>query len=790
VPSRSQPTAVADENEQPGTADWNLSTPAPPDELAAYSRQSSVTAGDRLELAVHSGSSATATLQIYRLGYYGGQGGRLVQRSDPSGADAAFEVAPQPDPEADPSTGLVEARWTTSTTVTVGGDWPSGVYLAKVVRDDGQETAAPFVVRPASGEQHEVLLQIGNATHQAYNDWGNVSLYVDRRFQSARGKAELVSFDRPYAANAGASDVIGLELPLIQWMESGGYDVGYLTSQDLDRDPLPDSTRLFISAGHDEYASAQQRDHLEAALQHGVSLAFLTADAYYWQVRFEDAPDGRERRRVRCVKDHPQDDPLYAQDPQAVTTRFASPLVGRPEAALTGVQYNEVHTQLYNWVVGAAGHWVFDGTDLADGDLVPGVIGLESDALDPTLQPPRGQVILASSPVLGFEHNGAVSLHHAQVYQPDGDGGPFVFSAGSVRFSAALSLPGRADTRVQRIAANLLAHANVLPSHPTFAFGAAAPPAPDTTHAASQVSTLRSDLVNPMGLAVTPDGSLYVADAAQHVLWRLATDGSGHGAVVAGQPGQAGLVDGAALVSQLNRPVGVASDPQGRLLITDAGTGSLRRFDPQSGQVETLVNPSGQQGATPGPGAQAQMHVPAGLAVSPDGTALVTDQGANKIWRVQLDAPYQVTDWADVPGPTGLVWLNGEVLVLSSAEGQSVLKLDGQGQTLGTLAGGQGGGAADGPAGTAGLWPYLGVAVDSHNDLLFSDASSYRVRRLTLSSGEDARVTTYAGSGRHGHQDGAGPQADLILPTGLCADPVRNVLYVSTADGAVRMLTP
>ena len=114
-------------------------------------------------------------IDIYRIGYYDGDGARKVATFDKSLPTAQD----QPIPLFDPATKLVDAgNWSVSATWDVPADAVSGVYFAKLTRLDGVEgeNIIPFIVRD---DEHpsDITFQTSDTTWQAYNPWGGYNLY-------------------------------------------------------------------------------------------------------------------------------------------------------------------------------------------------------------------------------------------------------------------------------------------------------------------------------------------------------------------------------------------------------------------------------------------------------------------------------------------------------------------------------------------------------------------------------------------------------------------------------------
>ena len=219
---------------------------------------------------------------VFRLGWYGGTGARLVARWKD------LSVAPQPEPTVDASTGLIVARWSTLLRITIPEDWVSGIYIAELYPRTGNAEYTTFIVREPT-PQAPILWLSPVTTHEAYNNWGGKSLYHDNSSGAVTlagdTRAVAVSFDRPYAEYRGAGRVLRWEYPFLRWMEGAGYDVGYAADLDLARNPgIVAGRKLIVIVGHPEYWSAGMRSTLEAAIAAGTNVAFFSSNEMYWQV--------------------------------------------------------------------------------------------------------------------------------------------------------------------------------------------------------------------------------------------------------------------------------------------------------------------------------------------------------------------------------------------------------------------------------------------------------------------------------------------------------------------------
>jgi hypothetical protein len=322
---------VQRENERPGSSDWRIPTSevASDEELSAYADEVSVTPGDSFRLFISS-SARDITVRTYRLGWYAGDGARLVWSSGP--VPARVQAAPRLE-----EGNMVVARWLPSLTVPTDG-WPEGTYLLQLEgrggAADGKRKYVPVTLRSPSTEGKLVLLN-AVATYQAYNSWGGYSL--NEGPPGAPGdRAVRVSFDRPYDDN-GALKLFNYELGVIQLAERLGLPLAYVTSIDIDRSPhLLDGATGLVSMGHDEYWSREMRDAVEKARDSGTNLAFLGANAVYWRVRFEPAPSGEGRVMVGYRSSAGADPLLHSPDTTAMWRQNPH---ADPENSLTGQLY-------------------------------------------------------------------------------------------------------------------------------------------------------------------------------------------------------------------------------------------------------------------------------------------------------------------------------------------------------------------------------------------------------------------------------------------------------------------
>jgi len=370
------PAPVVLENQKPGTPGWARFGLAPTGAIEGYTAPSAAP-GEMLTFHVSAEPEADYRILVYRAGFYGGIGARLVACLP--ACDTSARAQPQGVPPASPE-GLVHAGWPVSQRLEVPADWVSGYYFAHFVLTtgphDGQATTTWFLVREArGGRRAPILVQASPTTWQAYNGWGGGSVY---EFNSPGGRrAAKIAFDRPY--DQPMTQPGAWEMPLARFLERSGYDVAYQADVDTARDPGSlVGRKIVVVAGHSEYWSKGMRDSFEQARDTGVDLGFFGANAAYWQIRYED-----DFRTIVGYKS-PSWDP--ETDPALETDLFRALRPPRYECALMGIQH-----------AGGTLEWPTDGdytvTDAASsdpwlrgagfvaGDVLKGVVSREVDTI-------------------------------------------------------------------------------------------------------------------------------------------------------------------------------------------------------------------------------------------------------------------------------------------------------------------------------------------------------------------------------------------------------------------------
>ncbi len=300
---------VKAENARPGTRDWQLTNVRIPrdayrsKDLEGYCSHQSVEAGDKLQIMVSANPPGSFHLEVFRMGYYGGRGARLMATYGP------FKARTQPDPPVGERR-LRECKWEPATEITIPKDWLSGIYLGRltlVPPDRNKHAWQSFVVFIVRDRRRaDILWQLADNTWQAYNRWpDNYSLYTDPRGPSVPGVD--VSFDRPYGkypqvtenpAALGSGSFLLWDFPLCYWLEQHGYDVTYCSNSDILEPESILRSKVFISNGHDEYWDERQYHSAMAAVKGGVTGLFLAGNTVHWVTPFRAGANGRPNRII------------------------------------------------------------------------------------------------------------------------------------------------------------------------------------------------------------------------------------------------------------------------------------------------------------------------------------------------------------------------------------------------------------------------------------------------------------------------------------------------------------
>lgn len=468
------------ENQQAGTDTWRIDGPISGDvdaEIQGYASATSVDLGESIDLHVTVEGGNTWVVEIYRMGWYGGAGGRAMLAAGPfagidQGPCGVLAANPSPPPLPDPNAS-VECDWSVGYTLTIPSSWASGLYLARLEASDGYQSYVPFVVRDDARAADFLYVQ-SVMTYQSYNRYPGgtaQSMSFYNGGTASQPWLKRLSFDRPYGSTTftrnnespfsaradGSGGFFTWDFPMIQWLEQQGHDVAYATNVDLHVDPARLlEVRAMISVGHDEYWTDAMATAASNARDAGTHLAFFSGNHVFGTVAMQPGTDGTPNRMMQGLTKAGA--PGQGSDPSIWWDRPGYPDKHKRQALLgqanTGCCVRKPITYAnLPWIVSAADHWVFEGTGFQNGDGVPGLLGYEPDAHDPAFPAPTNlhftllsdspfTFTAAAAPAVGdssWLNTWPLPAAHSTIYQAPS--GAWVFSAGTTDWAWGLATP-------------------------------------------------------------------------------------------------------------------------------------------------------------------------------------------------------------------------------------------------------------------------------------------------------------------------------------------------------------
>ncbi len=265
---------------------------------------------------------------------------------------------------------------------------------------------------------------------------------------------------------------------------------------------------------------------------------------------------------------------------------------------------------------------------------------------------------------------------------------------------------------------------------------------------------------------------------------------------IAGSTG--GYADGPLLSAQFNTPFSLCFDNAGHLFVADEVNNCIREIDTSAGLVSTFAGTPGSKGYFNAPDLAAQFSFPTGLAFDNSGNVFIADQGNNVIRiinSIDTVATFAGTGSAALKdGDDTIAEFNlPESLVTDAAgnvyvadEGNNCIrKISPQGMVT-TFAGSASEGYKQGTGAGAQFNSPEGIAIDQSGNLYVSDAGNNVIRKIT----SDGAVSTLAGSGTFGYADGTGAAAQFAAPAGLAVDAVGNIYVADEYNARIRKITP
>jgi sugar lactone lactonase YvrE len=253
-------------------------------------------------------------------------------------------------------------------------------------------------------------------------------------------------------------------------------------------------------------------------------------------------------------------------------------------------------------------------------------------------------------------------------------------------------------------------------------------------------------LNGPMGVAVSPDGHLFIADTGNNRIREVLSDGTI--GTFAGN-GNAGLYGdgGSPIDAAIHAPRAIVFDSSFNLFIADTLDHRVRKISNSTNTIDTVVGKGQGFAGDGGPATNALLNLPTSLALDSAGNLYIADQANGRIRKVST---------------------NGTISTVAGTE--TVFTGD------------------SGPAINALVSSPRAVAVDGAGNVYISEPGENRIRKVT----PDGTIVTIAGNGNccYSNDGGSATSAPLNLPWGLAVDPAGNVFVADSGNSAIRVLRP
>ena len=359
----------------------------------------------------------------------------------------------QPNPERQSKFVAITADWINPVSLDTTNFEP-GFYLVKIWASDGTAAFMPLVIRSPSVEG-AVVLSMPNMTSLAYNKWGGASAYTAQG--GFDNRARKLSFSLPLQQGFGSGLYLNYIHPLLMIASSLDLKLAYVSDVDVATIPnLLKGAKSYISGGHDEYWTQEERNAVLKVRKEGTNLIFFGANVAYWRVRLVGV--GAEKNpEIEIYKSQ-----LADPDKSLPTIRFRD--LGQHEETLTGLQYR-CFPATGDLKVKNASSFIFENTGVSSGETFPGLLGPEVDSFIGAKHFPGKLSIIASSPVTcGYKK--ARNAHSEIIYGVDPSNGAATISVGTMNW-VMRGLSSEAPAPSSRLAItmteNILRAANVGP---------------------------------------------------------------------------------------------------------------------------------------------------------------------------------------------------------------------------------------------------------------------------------------------------------------------------------------
>ncbi len=331
-------------------------------------------------------------------------------------------------------------KWNVSWEFVIPTSWDSGMYSARITDMSGTFFYIVFVVKADPNQPPADIVVIASTnTWQAYNNWGGTSFY---RLEDHDYSSSLINFQRPNVSAKPYGDdghLANAELHVLRWLEDKGYSYELVADRDIHENPeILRNYKAMVINTHGEYWTEEMVNGVIEYLKDGGNIAYLSGNGAYWRTTFKD----QEIEVQKTNGNHLHDGKIGGKWRD----------VGIAESRYLGVRYDTRGYDTYApYLVLNAEHWIFDGTNLQNGDSIGeyslnrgAASGHETDKIAD--DSPSNLIHLAKG--LNPDDGGADMTYFVH------SGGGGVFSVGSVTYGGSLSV----DADISKLTQNVIDH--------------------------------------------------------------------------------------------------------------------------------------------------------------------------------------------------------------------------------------------------------------------------------------------------------------------------------------------
>ena len=245
-------------------------------------------------------------------------------------------------------------------------------------------------------------------------------------------------------------------------------------------------------------------------------------------------------------------------------------------------------------------------------------------------------------------------------------------------------------------------------------------------------------LNNPGGIAIHTDGTIYIADTGNHAIRKL-TDSVL--SIVAGSVGNSGMINAQGASARFSSPKGIAVDTDGNIYVADTGNNRIRKID----TTQNVTTYAGTGVVGNADGATATFNAPQGIAIDSAGVLYVADTGNHIIRKIDTNR--------NTSTPVGDPTIAGYLNATSNSAKFSSPK---------------------------------GIAINGEGLIFVADTGNNTIRKFDPITN---KVTSFAGYGAPGEDDGDGANATFNEPTGICFDAHMNIYVADKSGPTIRKIT-